>query len=209
VSDRATDEQLARFAAFLAKVTLEIERDLRRPELLLEVMPTRTWEQWQRGRLPGKFHGGAVFDADVGTPRIERLHDTRAIANVVTRTDAQRWAALTMKLDASTGRWRAASIQRLYAARHYRTGPYPPVVEVPVEQRIATAVQDRERASAALQTSQRRQADLKPRTAVHREARRMTDTWTKIVADLDRELAALRHHQHTSIEAQRVLKRAR
>jgi hypothetical protein len=205
----ATDEQLARFAAFLAKVTLEIERDLRQPELLLEVMPTRTWEQWQRGRLPGKFQGGAVLDADVGTPRIERLSDTRAIANVVTRTEAERWGALTMKLDASIGRWRAASIQRLYAARHYRTGPYPPVVEVPVEQRIATAVQDRERADAALQTSQRRQSDLTPRTAAHREAKRMTDTWTKIVADLDRELAALRQREHAGVQVQRVLKRAR
>jgi hypothetical protein len=206
---RATDEQLERFAAFLAKVTLEIERDLRQPELLLEVMPTRTWEQWQRGRLPGKFHGGPVMDADIGKPRIERLHDTRAIANVVTRTDTERWGALTMKLDASSGRWRAASIQRLYAARHYRTGPYPPVVEVPVGQRIAAAAQDRERASAALQASQRRQADLRPRTAAHREAKRMTDTWSRIVADLDRELAALRQRQHTGVQVQRVLKRAR
>jgi hypothetical protein len=206
---RATDEQLERFAAFLAKVTLEIERDLRQPELLLEVMPTRTWEQWQRGRLPGKFHGGPVMDADIGKPRIERLHDTRAIANVVTRTDTERWGALTMKLDASSGRWRAASIQRLYAARHYRTGPFPPVAEVPVDQRIATAVQDRDRASAALQTSQRRQADLKPRTAAHREAKRMTDTWSKIVAELDRELAGLRQRRHTGVQVQRVLKRAR
>lgn len=209
MSARATDEQLERFAAFLSKVTLEIERDLRKPELLLEVMPTRTWEQWQRGRLPGKFHGGPVMDADIGTPRIERLSDTRAIANVVTRTDAERWGALTIKLDASSGRWRAASIQRLYAARHYRTGPYPPVVEVPVEQRIATAVQDRERAGAALHASQRRQADLPPRTAAHREAKRMTDTWSKIVTDLDRELTALRQDRHIGIEVQRVLKRAR
>lgn len=209
MSARATDEQLERFAAFLSKVTLEIERDLRKPELLLEVMPTRTWEQWQRGRLPGKFHGGPVMDADIGTPRIERLSDTRAIANVVTRTDAERWGALTIKLDASSGRWRAASIQRLYAARHYRTGPYPPVVEVPVEQRIATAVQDRERAGAALHASQRRQADLTPRTAAHREAKRMTDTWSKIVTDLDRELTALRQDRHIGIEVQRVLKRAR
>ncbi len=209
MSVRATDEQLERFAAFLAKVTLEIERDLRKPELLLEVMPTRTWEQWQRGRLPGKFQGGPVMDADIGTPRIERLSDSRAIANVVTRTDAERWGALTMKLDASTGRWRTASIQRLYAARHYRTGPYPPVVEVPVEQRIATAVQDRERAGAALHASQRRQADLTPRTASHREAKRMTDTWSKIVTDLDRELVTLRQDRHTGIEVQRVLKRAR
>ena len=209
MSARATDEQLERFAAFLAKVTLEIERDLRKPELLLEVMPTRTWEQWQRGRLPGKFHGGPVMDADIGTPRIERLSDSRAIANVVTRTDAERWGALTMKLDASTGRWRAASIQRLYAARHYRTGPYPPVVEVPVEQRIATAVHDRERAGAALHASQRRQADLTPRTAAHREAKQMTDTWSKIVTNLDRELTALRQDRHTGIGVQRVLKRAR
>ena len=206
---RATDEQLERFAAFLAKVTLEIERDLRKPELLLEVMPTRTWEQWQRGRLPGKFQGGPVMDADIGTPRIQRLSDTRAIANVVTRTDAQRWGALTMKLDASSGRWRAASIQRLYAARHYRTGPHPPVVEIPIEQRIATASLDRERAAAALQASRRRQAELKPRSAAHREARRMTDTWSRVVAEFDRELAALRQQRHTVIAVQRTLKRAR
>ena len=206
---RATDEQLERLAAFLAKVTLEIERDLRKPELLLEVMPTRTWEQWQRGRLPGKYQGGPVMDADIGTPRIQRLSDNRAIANVVTRTDAQRWGALTMKLDASSGRWRAASIQRLYAARHYRAGPHPPVVEVSPEQRIATTAQDREQAAAALQASRRRQTDLKPRTAAHREAKRMTDTWTKIVADLDRELATTRQHHHTRVEVQRVLKRAR
>ena len=209
MSGRATDEQLERFAAFLARVTLEIERDLRKPELLLEVMPTRTWEQWQRGRLPGKFHGGPVMDTDIGTPRIERLSDIRAIANVVTRTDAERWGALTMKVDASSGRWRATNIQRLYAARHYRTGADPPVVEMPVEQRIATAVQDRNQAGAALQASQRRQADLTPRTAAHREARRMIDTWSRIVADLGRELATLRQHQHTGIEVQRVLKRAR
>ena len=209
MSPRATDEQLERFAAFLAKVTLEIERDLRRPELLLEVMPTQTWQQWQRGRLPGKFHGGPVLDADIGTPRIERLSDTRAIANVVTRTDAERWGALTMKLDASSGRWRAASLQRLYAARHYRSGPYPPVAEVPVEQRIAATVQDRQQAAAALQASQRRQAELTPRTSAHREVKRVTDTWSKVVSDLDRELATLRQRQHTGIEIQRVLKRAR
>jgi hypothetical protein len=37
----------------------------------------------------------------------------------------------------------------------------------------------------------------------------MTATWSKIVADLDRELAALRGRQHTGIEVQRALKRAR
>ena len=206
---RATDEQLERFAAFLAKATLEVERDLRKPELLLEVMPTQAWDQWRRGRLPGKFRGGPVMDADIGTPRIERLSDTRAIANVVTRTDTERWGALTMKLDASTGRWRAASIQRLYAARHYRTGPTPPVVEVPAEQRITTVVHDRERAGAALHAAERRQADLTPRTAAHREAKRMTDTWSQIVANLDRELAGLRQDRRTGIEVQRVLKRAR
>lgn len=209
MSLRATDEQLERFAAFLAKVTLEIERDLRKPELLLEVMPTQSWEKWQRGRLPGKFRGGPVLDADIGTPRIERLSDTRAIANIVTRTDAERWGALSMQLDASAGRWRAASIQRLYAARHYRTGPYSPVAEVPVEQRIDTTQQDRRQAAAALQASQRRQAELAPRTAAHREAKRVTDTWSNVVADLDRELATLRQHQRTGIEIQRVLKRAR
>lgn len=79
-----TDAQLERFAAFIARMTLEIERDLRQPEFLLAVMSPRAWDVWQQSRTPGRFHGGAIVDADIGTPRVERLTDTRAIANIVT-----------------------------------------------------------------------------------------------------------------------------
>lgn len=215
MSARATDEQLERFAAFLAKVTLEIERDLRKPELLLEVMPTRTWEQWQRSRLPGKFAGGPVMDADIGTPRIQRLDDTRAIANVVTRTDPQRWGALTMNLDASTGRWRAASIQRLYAARHYRTAPdrsgrESTAVAVPLDQRLATARNDRQQATAALNAVTRRASELPELSDGRHHAAELSTTWKNIIADLDREIATLLRQQRNGLTANharhRVLK---
>ena len=204
-----TDEQLERLAAFIAKMTLEVERDLRQPELLRTVMSPRAWDTWRRTRPPGRFHGGAVLDTDIGMPRVERLSETRAIANIVTRTDAERWGALTMKLDGSTGRWRATNLHRLYAARHYRTGPYPPVVEVAPARRLADTTELHSRAAAALRAAERREADLQPRSAARRHASQMTRTWSKIVADLDRELALLRGQQHDGQQLQRVLKRAR
>ena len=204
-----SDAQLERLTAFIAKMTLEIERDLRQPELLRSVMSPRAWDLWQDSRLPGRFHGGAVIDADIGTARVERFGDTRAIANIVTRTDAERWGALTMKLDGSSGRWRATNLQRLYAARHYRTGPYAPVVEVSAERRLADTTELRDRAAAALGAAKRREADLAPRGAARREASRMTGTWSKIVTDLDRDLSLLRVQEHNGRQVQRVLKRAR
>ena len=204
-----TDAQLERFAAFIAKMTLEIERDLRQPELLRTVMSPPGWDLWRNSRPPGRFHGGAVVDADIGTPRVERLADTRAIANIVTRTDGERWGALTMKLDGSTGRWRATNLHRLYAARHYRTGPYPPVVEVSPAQRLADTSELRDRAAAALRAAEHRVADLPPLSAARLQASQMTETWSKIVTDLDRDLALLRGQQHNGQQLQRVLKRAR
>ena len=204
-----TDAQLERLAAFIARITLEIERDLRQPELLRAVMSPRAWDLWQQSRTSGRFHGGAIVDDDIGTPRVQRLTDTRAIANIVTRTDVERWGALSMKLDGSTGRWHATNLQRLYAARQYRTGPYPPVVEVSPARRVADTTELRDRAAAALRAAERREADLPPRGAAGREARRMVGTWSKIVTDLDRELAMLRVQQHNGQQVQRVLKRAR
>jgi hypothetical protein len=206
---RATDTELEEFARFLARVTLEIERNLRDPEQLLQFMPTRTWEQWQRGRLPGAFEGGTVVKADVGRPRVERIDDRRAIANVVTRTDSRRWGALTMRLDATGGRWRAASIQRLYASHHYRTGPPPTVVEIPREQRFAAATEDRRHAAAALQAVERRLGELPAGSAAARETSRLSTTWKKVLADLDREIATLQQRTDVSLDIPRTRRRQR
>jgi hypothetical protein len=187
---RATDSELGEFARFLARITLEIERNLRDPDQLLRFMPLRNWQLWQRGRLPGAFQGGTVVRADIGRPRVQRLDELRALANVVTRTDRHRWGALTMQLDATSGRWRAVSLERLYAARHYRTGPTPPVVELPLEQRLATAREDRRCAAAALQAIERRLGEL-PAGSARRETRRLSTTWQQVLAELDREITTL------------------
>ena len=206
---RATDPELEEFAAFLARLTLEVERNLRDPDQLLKFMPARTWQQWQQGRLPGGFQGGAVVKSDIGRPRIQRVDELRALANVVTRTEATRWGALTMKLDATAGRWQAASIQRLYAAHHYRTGPAPTVVELPVEQRLATARADRSHATAANRAIDRRLGELPAGSDAHREVGRLSTTWKKVVADLDREIATLQPRDPAGLDIQRSLRRQR
>jgi hypothetical protein len=203
----ATDSELEAFARFLARLTLEIERDLRSPEQLQPFMPPQVWQQWQRGRQPGAFRGGTVVKSDIGRPRVERLDELRAIANVVTRTDRERWGALTMRLDATSGRWRATSLQRLYAARHYRTGPPTEVVIVPVRQRLTLAETDRQQASAALRAVERRRQELPPGSTARREVARLSTTWKEVVANLDREISTLRQREELGQQAQRVLRR--
>jgi hypothetical protein len=206
----ATDPELEEFARFLARLTLEIERNLRDPHQLAPFMPPRTWELWQRGRPPGGFEGGTVAKTDVGRPRIERLDDVRAIANVVTRTDRHRWGALSMTLDATRGRWCALTIQRLYANRHYRTGPTPNPLEIPTAQRLATAQGDHRYATAALHAVQRRLDELPAGSRARRETTRLSTTWKKVVADLDREITTLQQ-QHTApiLDRPRTLRRQR
>jgi hypothetical protein len=205
----ATDTELEEFARFVARTTLEIERNLRGPEQLQGLMTPRTWELWQRSRLPGAFSGGMVTRADIGRPRIQRLDARRAIANVVTRTDAERWGALTLKLDATSGRWRATGIQRLYASRHYRTGPTPPLVEIPAEQRLANAQSDRHEAAAALRAVERRLDELPADSTARRQTKTLSTTWKRIVADLDREIATLEQRHELSQRVQRTRRRIR
>lgn len=209
MSRPATREDLEELAWFLARITLEIERGHRDPHQLLHYMDPRTWQQWRQSRPPGRFAGGPVHRTDIGRPRVELLTDRRAIANVVTATDTGRWGALTMKLDAPRGRWRAASIQRLYAARHYRTGPPTAIVPRSLEQRLDTARNDRDQATAAMTAVTRRLDDLPRGSRGHRDASQLSTTWQKIIADLDHEIRTLRHHQDTSREIRHVRQRTR
>lgn len=205
----ATDTELETFARFIARATLEIERNLRGPEQLSDLMTPHGFELWRQSRLPGSFTGGSVTNADLGVTRTERIDNLRAIANVVTRTDAERWGALTLNLDATTGRWRAAAIQRLYASRHYRTGPTTPVVETSPQQRLAAARTDRDSAGGALRAVQRRLDELPMTGSARRATKRLSTTWEGVVADLDREIATLTQQLEHGRQAQRALRRAR
>ena len=204
-----TDAQLEDIARFIARATLEVERSLREPEQLLAYMTPQAWQRWQQTRLPGSFTGGGVSRADVGVTRIQRLDTGRAIANLVTRTDAERWGALTLQLEAVGGRWRATGLQRLYAARHYQTGTRRPVVEPSPQQRLNAARTDRREAAAALRAVQRRLDELPKGSSGRRATTQLSTTWEKIVADLDREIATLTRRLEHGRQAQRVLRRTR
>lgn len=205
----ATREDLEEFARFLARITLEIERGQRDPDQLRTFMPDQAWNLWRQGRIPGKFAGGPIQRTDIGRPRVELVNHQRAIANVVTATDPNRWGALTMQLDATSGRWRATSIQRLYAARHYRNSPSTPVVTRTPQQRLEAARIDRDQAAAAL-TAVNRRLDEHPRdSSSHRNARELSTTWQHIVDDLDREISTLLRNHDNHLGTGHVRQRTR
>lgn len=116
-----SDDQLADILRFLARTCLEVERGLRPPAHLDSLMsPPQRWVQ--RDQL-GRFDGGPVRDDHVGQPQTSRLTDTHIVGTVLTRTEENRWGALSLELRAQGGRWRIADIHRLLAAVHYRTPP--------------------------------------------------------------------------------------
>ena len=205
----ATTKQLERYAGFLARLVLEVERNLRQPDQLLQFVPLTTWHLWQRGRQAGRFRGGPVQDADIGPPHVQRVSATHALASVTTRTEPDRWGALALRLDAAGGRWQAVSIHRLYVAHHYRGGSIAPVAETSLDQRLQTARSDRDQAAAALRAIEQCLTDPPPSGSDRqRDTNRLAATWRNVVGDLDREIAALTERQRAATATERALRHA-
>lgn len=204
-----TDEQLADILRFIARTCLEVERGLRPPAHLLKLMDPNTGLRWSRHGMIGRFHGGPVQDDQIGDPHLTRLGDGKVTATVVTRTQGDRWGAITLRLQANEqGRWRIADLQRLLAASHYRAGPVQTATpEVPATRRLRVAADDRLMAKAAHQASTRRLADLTPDAPGYRATRDLVRSWAKQLAELDRELADLKARHDTRQQVQRFLRR--
>ncbi len=205
----ATDEQVADILRFIARTCLEVERGLRPPEHLAELMDPNTALRWSRSGKIGRFHGGPVQDDQVADPHFTRLGDGEVAATVVTRTQGDRWGALTLRLQPDAqGRWRIADLQRLLAASHYRAGPsqtMPP--EATVARRLEVVGEDRRLAQAAHQAVETRLADLTPTAAGYRATRDIARYWTGKLAELDRELADLRIRHDTRQQTQQLFRR--
>ena len=205
----ATDEQMADILEFIARTCLEVERGLRPPGHLLELMDPDTGLRWSRSGKIGRFHGGPVQDDQLGDPHFTRLGDAEVAATVVTRTEGDRWGALTLQMQADEqGRWRIADLQRLRATTHYRAGPsqtMPP--EEPATRRMEFVVEDRRLAAAAHQAVTRRLGDLNPDAPGYRATRDLDRYWAHKLAELDRELTDLKMRHDTRQQLQRPFRR--
>lgn len=157
----------------------------------------------------GRFHGGAVHDDQVGEPRLTRLGDGEVVATVVTRTEGDRWGAITLRMKATEqGRWRITDLQRLLAATHYRAGPSQAIpAEVAAARRLELVAEDRRMAAAAHQATTRRLADLTRGAPGHRATRDLVRSWAAKLAELDRELADLRSRHDARQQIQRLFRR--
>lgn len=200
---------LAEFAAFLARVTLEVERNLRSPDQLARLLTPTGWIRWQHTRRPGVTPGGPVVPDDIGRPRIQQADDGTAIVNVVTRTEPSRWGALTMRLEPAAGSWQASSLARLYAARDYRTGPTRPPPDAPIETRLRLARTDRFYAQAAAQAAARQATQRVNGSRPRPNPNGLSTGWQKVLAELDREITTLQHQRDTANQIQRTLRRRR
>ena len=203
-----TDAELADMLRFIARTCLEVERGLRPPTHLRALMDTALIYEWAEPGKLGRFRGGPVLDNEIGHPQTSRLNDTNIVATVVTRTEADRWGALTLRLRALDGRWRLADLQRLLAAAHYRAAPTATVeFATPPAGLFAQVTEERRLAEAAHKASSRRLAELAPDGPGHNAARDLVSYWKHRIGELDRQLTDLRTRQQTSAPMARLVRR--
>lgn len=202
-----TDDQLADILRFVARICLEVERGLRPLAHLRSLMDPalRRADTGQLGRFP---RGGPVQDGQIGHPQFSRLSDTHIVATVVTRTEGNRWGALTLRLRAKDGRWRVADLHRLLAATHYVTAARTAQERVSSPEGLPAHLNEERRiADAARRAATRRLNDLSHDAPGHRAARDVVAYWNRKVANLDRELAELTTRHQTRGLAERMLRR--
>lgn len=111
-----TDRQLADIVDYLARVCLESERGLRPAKQLTQFMDPDAALRFRALLSLGRYQGGPIRPADVGPPHLTRHADGTVYATVVTRTEGQRWGALSLKLRECDGRFVIADIRRVLAA---------------------------------------------------------------------------------------------
>ena len=203
-----TDAELADMLRFVARTCLEVERGLRPPTHLRALMDPATANQLAEPGKLGRFRGGPVLDNEIGHPQTSRLNDTNIVATVVTRTEADRWGALTLRLRAKDGRWRLADLQRLLAAAHYRAAATATVeFATPPAGLSAQITEERRLAEAAHKATSRRLAELTPDRPGHNAARDLVSYWHDRIGELDRQLIDLNTRQQTSAPIDRLLRR--
>lgn len=205
--DALTDDQLADILRFVARICLEVERGLR-PLAHLRSLMNPALRHTEPGRL-GRFpRGGPVQDGQVGHPQFSRLSDTHIVATVVTRTEGNRWGALSLRLHAKHGRWRLADVQRLLAATHYVTAARPSPERLSSPDRVLRHLAEEHRiAEAASRAANRRLDDLAPATPGYRAARDLVGYWQRKLGELNRDLAELQARHETREIVERMQRR--
>lgn len=194
-----SDNQLRTVAAYIARICLEVERGLRPPDQLTSLAHPRTTGPWRQIQT-GRFRGGPVVRHDIGPPQLSRLAHDHAIATVVTRTQGDRWGALTVRLRAERGRWYIADLKRLLAAANYRNGPdrtLPP--DLPLDEKTRRITDQRQLVHAALNATTRRLDGLDKTDPGRAETRRQAQRWQRIANALDHELVRSRTREGTTV----------
>lgn len=200
----ASDEQLRQLVSYLARTCLEVERGLRPPDHLRGLMPPRARDEWRVDRHLGRFRAGPVTKNDVGPPMLSRLAADAVVATVTTRTEGDRWGAITLRLRADGHHWRLADVQRLLASTHYRQAAVSTTLraQVPIDEQISELTEERRLVDAALAATTRRLDELSKGDPKRARVRAMQRTWKSISLDLAEEGRRL----HAVLEAREKLR---
>lgn len=123
-----SDDDWRVMLAALALHVLEVERGMRPPTQLEQLLPEPAFRLWQRQRRNGRLGGGPVTPADIGPVRFSRT-DRSLQASIPTATSGGRWGALSLRLQRRPdGAWYVVDLHRLVPGRRYDRSREPTTV---------------------------------------------------------------------------------
>lgn len=204
--DRAlADGEVYELVRHFAHRALEVERGLRDPDTLSTLMAPTGLKRWQQRHPHPSFPSRPVLGDDVGPARLSRSGGGVVFAAVTVRTEPGRWAAMSMRLDVSPGRFAVLDLHRLPATGERRSRRSPePARDVPLEDQARLLQGTRELAAAAHDAVTRRLSELPSGAGTARAGlRAQADRWASVVDEHDRDLAGIYQRLQTRLQVQR------
>lgn len=216
------DHDLRVLVLRLARVYLEVERGLRSPDQLRNLL---TPHEYRRHRVKPRYNHfpkeGPVVPRDIRGLHLDTSVPGKLSATVTTREHGDRWGELVLhfRRNGDDRTWKADKIERLFrdprAMSHHRheptradasrhngpatdPGPRSPASATDLDARIERVLAERHLVEAARQaathdlTATRDPASAKGNTTSQKPVRQLATDWSRRLGDLDAELAGLR-----------------
>ena len=193
-----TRRQLRAVVHRIAQTYLEVERGLRPPDHLRALL---TDGEYRRHRiLPPQrpVSQGPVRPPDIGPIHVASVVPGRIHASVLVRRDTDRWSALVLGLHHIEHTWTVDKLDRLERLRRgLQRQQATQTPENDIGRRIRHVEEELLLTKAAKRAVQERLDELgDQRSEPARAAAAEADRWASRSAELDAELAVLRHSQH-------------
>lgn len=188
---RLTPRQFRAVAYHIARTYLEVERNLRDPRHLRDLLTAVEYRRHRLAPPPRPASTGPVRPQDIGRVSVDSSGEDHVSASAQVRRGEDAWSTLIIDLQRSGAAWQVDRLGRL----EHLLPLEPREVQVTghdLERRIRLVEEDRRSVRLAHEAATRRyEGSDDKRTRSARVLRQERDGWARLLDDVNREITGL------------------